>query len=354
MPKSACYTLTWLSSSQAYALYEGQGEEALDLVLDSPAWSEWLSQISSFAFHGHHGSYTARKERRRQGGQYWYAYARVAGKLTKRYLGRGTELTLTRLEQIAQALWRAPQAAVHQEEGASSRPRPASPTPPGRKTEHASGVGGRKAEVPPDTLLASKLQVPRPRPHLVHRPCLIHQLQQGLERPLILLSAPAGFGKSTLLADWLASHTIPCAWLSLEPQDNDPARFLSYLLAALQTTDPRLGVGWRAPASPHPLQPPRLESLLTALLNDLQARRTSDREHVVLVLDDYHVITNEAIHAALRFLLEHLPPSCTWYSRPAKTRRCRWPACVAETTCWNCGPPISSSRTRKPPPSLWR
>ena len=222
MPKSACYTLSWLSSSQAYALYEGQGDEALDLVFDSPSWSEWLSQLSSFAFHGHNGSYTARKEHRRRGGQYWYAYARVAGKLTKRYLGRGTDLTLTRLEQVAQALWLAPQAAVHQEEGrASSRPRPASPTPRGRKTEHQSGVGGRKAGVPagisglpPDTLLTSKLQVPRPRPHLVHRPHLLQQLQQGLERSLTLISAPAGFGKSTLLADWLASHAIPFAWLA--------------------------------------------------------------------------------------------------------------------------------------------
>src|SRR4249920_1551178 len=142
MPKSACYTLTWSSSSQAYVLCEGQGEEARELVLDSPAWSLRVSQLASFAFHGHNGSYTARQEHRQRGGQYWYAYARVAGKLTKRYLGRGTELTLTRLEQVAQALWLEPPAAVPQEEAsASSRPRPASPTPAGRKAEHQSGVG---------------------------------------------------------------------------------------------------------------------------------------------------------------------------------------------------------------------
>jgi ATP/maltotriose-dependent transcriptional regulator MalT len=362
MPKSAYYTLTWLSSSQAYELYEGQGEKALDPGLDSPAWSGWVSQLSSFAFHGHNGSYTARKEHRRRGGQYWYAYARVAGKLTKRYLGRGTELTLARLEQVAQALWREPQAAVHQEEAsASSRSRSASPTPPGendllpddlsaadawssggarrgrsrfdrldadvdvqhsagrdngvggRKTEHQSGVGGRKAEVPPvlsglpsDTLLASKLQVPRLRPHLVHRPRLLQQLQQGLERTLILLSAPAGFGKSTLLADWLASCAIPATWFSLDPQDNDPARFISYLLAALQTCNPQLAVSRKALL--HSLQAAALERVLTLLINDLQAQRTGEWDHVVLVLDDYHVITNESIHAALCFLLEHLPP----------------------------------------------
>jgi LuxR family transcriptional regulator, maltose regulon positive regulatory protein len=349
MPKSACYTLTWLSSSQAYELYEGQGEEALDLVLDSPAWSEWLSQISSFAFHGHLGSYTARKEHKRRGGEYWYAYARVAGKLTKRYLGRGTELTLTRLEQVAQALWREPPAAVHQEEGrAPSRPRPASHMPPGetiflsddlsaagawssdgarscrprfarrdngvggRKTEHASGVGVRKDEVspaifglPPDMLLASKLQVPRPRPHLVHRPRLLHHLQQGLERALTLISAPAGFGKSTLLADWLVSFAIPATWFSLEPQDNDLSRFLSYLRAALQTYDPQLRA--RTLALHHPLSSPPLEAVLTLLMNDLQARMTGDRAHLVLVLDNYQVITDESIHAVLSFLLEHLP-----------------------------------------------
>src|SRR5438552_12944574 len=140
MPKSACYTLTWSSSSQTYALYEGKGEEARELVLDSPTWSLRVSQLASFAFHGLNGSYTARQEHRQRGGQYWYAYARVAGKLTKRYLGRGTELTLTRLEQVAQALWLEPPtavaavAAVPQEEArASSRPRPASPTPAGRK-----------------------------------------------------------------------------------------------------------------------------------------------------------------------------------------------------------------------------
>jgi LuxR family maltose regulon positive regulatory protein len=317
MPKSAYYTLTWSSSSQAYALCEGQGEEALEL--DSPAWSLRVSQLASFAFHGHNGSYTARQEHRQRGGQYWYAYARVAGKLTKRYLGRGTELTLTRLEQVAQALWLEPPAAVaavpQEEASASSRPRPASPTPAGRKTEHQSGVGGRTAGgpavlagLPPDMLLASKLQGPPLRPHLVPRPRLLHQLQQGLERTLILLSAPAGCGKSTLLAEWLASGALPFAWLALEPADNEPAHFCSSLLAALQTTDPRLGGRWRAQVSSQPLHPPRVERLLTALLNELLARGSDEGDHVVLVLDDYHVITNEAIHAALRLLLEHRPP----------------------------------------------
>jgi len=307
MPKRACYAVTWSSSNQAYELYEGQGDDALDLIADSLAWSVWVSQISSFAFQGQNGSCTARKERKQRGGGYWYAYARVEGKLSKRYLGRDTDLTLTRLEQVAKGFW-----FDHPRVGAQDRARRDSGVG-GRKIEHKSSVDGRKAEVSPvisglptDPLLATKLHAPRPRPHLVHRPRLLQRLQQGLEQTLILLSAPAGFGKSTLLADWLTACTIPAAWLSLEPRDNDPARFLSYLLAALQTSDPQLGASEQALL--HPLHRASLESVLTLLINNLQARTTGDHEHIVLVLDNYHVITNRSIHHALSFLLEHLPP----------------------------------------------
>src|ERR1700694_3876485 len=99
MPKTARYTLTRSSLRQAYELYESQESEALDLVPESPAWLVWVNQISSFAFHGKNGSYTARKERKQRGDEYWYAYVRVEGKLTKRYLGRGIDLTPDRLER---------------------------------------------------------------------------------------------------------------------------------------------------------------------------------------------------------------------------------------------------------------
>src|SRR2546425_1249752 len=343
MPKSACYTLTWLSSNQAYELYEGQEDDLLALAPGSPAWLVWVSQVSSFAFHGQNGSCTVRKERKLRGGGYWYAYARVAGNLTKRYLGRDTDLTLARLEQVAQAFRLDPPAVVHQKEArASSPPQPAVPTPReanglladslsqahawssagpqpqrdsgvgGRQTEQESGAG-RQAEVsaliaglPSEPLLATKLHAPRPRSYLLHRPRLLYRVQEGRERALTLLSAPAGFGKSTLLGDWLNSGAIPAAWLSLEPRDDDPARFLSYLLAALQTYDPQLGM--IAQALHHPLPSPPVEAVLTLLINDLQARMTGDHEHVVLVLDNYHVITKGSIHSALSFLLEHRPP----------------------------------------------
>jgi LuxR family transcriptional regulator, maltose regulon positive regulatory protein len=151
-------------------------------------------------------------------------------------------------------------------------------------------------------LLATKLHVPRPRTRLVSRTHLIERLQQGVERALTLISAPPGFGKTTLLAQWLAQSSMPVAWLSLEAEDNDPTRFLPYLIAALQTLDPQIGT--TALAMLHTPQPPSPQVVLAVLTNDLVERRAGD---VVLVLDDYHVITADPIQRGMAFLLEHLP-----------------------------------------------
>src|SRR5918997_1470781 len=151
-------------------------------------------------------------------------------------------------------------------------------------------------------ILATKLYVPPPQPRVVLRPRLIEHLNEGLHRRLILVSAPAGFGKTTLLGEWLAGCGRPAAWLSLDEGDSDPARFLSYLLAALQTVAPDIGEGVLGTLqSP---QPPPTESTLTALLNDMNA----SPDGLVLVLDDYHVIDARVVDNALAFLLEHLPP----------------------------------------------
>src|SRR5579859_1943951 len=133
-------------------------------------------------------------------------------------------------------------------------------------------------------ILATKLYIPPPRPHIVLRPRLIERLNEGLHCKLIFISAPAGFGKTTLVSEWLAGGARPVAWLSLEDQENDPARFLTYLVAVLQTVVATIGEGvLNALQSPQP--PP--EAILTTLLNDL----TTIREQFVLVLDDYHMIT---------------------------------------------------------------
>src|SRR5947209_167836 len=127
MPKVACHTLTWSPVHHAY-VYESQGHEALEIVPESPTWLVTIGQVSSFAFHGKYGSYTARKERKQRGGEYWCAYARVGGKLTKRYVGRSCDLTLARLEQVAQELWDAlPVAPPPKDARAAFRSVPSSP-----------------------------------------------------------------------------------------------------------------------------------------------------------------------------------------------------------------------------------
>ncbi len=154
----------------------------------------------------------------------------------------------------------------------------------------------------PTPILATKLYLPGLRPNLVLRPRLLKRLNEGLHRTLTLISAPAGFGKTTLLSAWLAGCARPAAWLSLEDQDSDPTRFLTYLIAALQTHAPTIGAG--VLGALHSPQPPPPEALLTALLNDL----STIRDPFVLVLDDYHVIDAQAVDLALTYLVEHLPP----------------------------------------------
>src|ERR671914_935160 len=151
-------------------------------------------------------------------------------------------------------------------------------------------------------ILTTKLYIPPPQPKVVLRPRLIECLNEGLDRKLSLISAPAGSGKTTLLSEWLAGRSQPAAWLSLDEGDNDPTRFLAYLVAALRTIAPNIGEGLLgALQSP---QPPPTESVLTALLNEI----TTVPDKFVLVLDDYHVIDARPVDDALAFLIEHLPP----------------------------------------------
>ncbi len=153
-------------------------------------------------------------------------------------------------------------------------------------------------------LLTTKLYMPPVGPRWVPRPHLIQQLEEGLHlgQRMTLVSAPAGFGKTTLLSEWLRQADRPVTWLSLDDGDNDPTRFLAYLIAALQKIDPAIGQSAQATLqATHPLP---MESLLTTLINDIVAAA----EPFILVLDDYHVIETPAIHQAVSFLLDHMPP----------------------------------------------
>ena len=156
-------------------------------------------------------------------------------------------------------------------------------------------------------ILATKLYIPQPRAKIVLRPRLIEQLNEGLVGKLTLLSAPAGFGKTTLVSEWVARCGQPVAWLSLDEGDHDPIRFLTYLVSALQTLPPKTGganIGEGVLALLQSPQPPSTESILTNLLNEI----TTIPDHFILVLDDYHLIDSRPVDQVLTFLLEHLPP----------------------------------------------
>ena len=152
-----------------------------------------------------------------------------------------------------------------------------------------------------DILIRTKLRLPFTRPALVSRPRLEQQLAAGLQGPLTLLIAPAGFGKTTLLASLAAACSMPVAWLSLDQNDNQALRFLRYLIAAVQAADSTIGSDAAQVAGA--AEPATAEAILTLLINDLDAAVGE----MALVLDDYHLIGNPAIHTALAFLLDNCP-----------------------------------------------
>ena len=173
------------------------------------------------------------------------------------------------------------------------------------------GLPGEAVTTSP--LLATKLYVPQWRPGLVSRPRLVERLDQGTERKLTLVSAPAGFGKTTLLAEWLGASPAserPAAWVSLDQRDNDPALFWAYFIAALQTV--QSGIGESTLSLLQSPQPPPIEALLGTLLNEITAiaddPSTGSSKSFVVILDDYHLIDAEPVHSGITFLLSHLPP----------------------------------------------
>src|SRR6266567_4143690 len=181
------------------------------------------------------------------------------------------------------------------EEQMQNTPDPRGALPPG-------DTKGRTSE---QLLLVTKLAMPPVRSDLVPRPRLTNQLQLGIQRPLTLIAAPAGFGKTTLLSTWLEHASLPAAWLSLEQDDDDLTRFWSYVFTALSRVHPGSGTSALAllqASTPSPLPP--IEIVLTVWINDLAALP----HEVALVLDDYHLITAQPIHRSITYLLDHLPP----------------------------------------------
>jgi LuxR family maltose regulon positive regulatory protein len=155
----------------------------------------------------------------------------------------------------------------------------------------------------PGPILRTKIYPPQMRPGIIQRPRLVHLLDRGANQKLTLISAPAGFGKTTLLTAWIAKQTLPSAWFSFDENDNDPIKFIRYLIASLQTIHPHIGTAIAASLQTQPTEAFSPNRTLTPLLNDIHELP----EQFALILEDYHKIETPEIHKALEFLIEHLP-----------------------------------------------
>src|SRR6266566_3795636 len=265
------------------------------IQVGSEAWYAWLSQPAprSFAFSSPQGTLTARREER-HGTWYWYAYRSQSGRLHKAYLGKSEELTLPRLYEVATVL-SAEGATSPRVSDTLSSPQPPAATPLSSTTS-----------MPSLHLLTTKISVPPARLNMVTRPRLTQRMNTALRGTLTLIVAPAGWGKTTLLSAWHADASLgawPLAWVSLDEGDNDPIRFWTYVISALNMLHP--GVGETPLALMYASSSPPIEDVLTSVLNALIQLPTE----TVLVLDDYHLIEAQPIHDALTYLVEHLPPN---------------------------------------------
>ena len=275
MPRVPLHALIWSPDQSLYEFYaQGQLEQRFRPADEAP-WRARLHEVTSFAFHGASGSLNVYLEGRPRGGAYWYAYHTKEGRTRKRYLGRTESISLVRLEETARALSHAKKPATAADQGM--------------------------------TLLPTKLAPPRLPGSLVERERLLTVLDEALSTPLTLLSATAGWGKTTLLSAWACWHQEQVAWLSLDELDNSPTRFWVSLIAALRRCrgfGPSFGD--TVVALLQSPQPPPLTSCLSALLQKLESREAHPAP-IVLILDDYQVIEEPTIHQSLAFWLEHQP-----------------------------------------------
>jgi LuxR family maltose regulon positive regulatory protein len=287
-----------------------QPGQQTDLIeVGTPTWFAWLEAATTFAFADAAGSFTARKERSGRSGAYWKAY-RMRGRMLRRvYLGKSSDLTLVRLQAAAQELAeRAPGIGTSRVD---------------QDLPQHDHTAGSQSPMLGALLLAAKLSIPQAPAELIARAQLVDRLNLGLRGRLTLLSAPAGFGKTTLLSAWLHGiadcrlqiadlpHSTPqpptpnpqppaLAWVSLDAEDNDPVRFWSYIIGALAGVCPGVGaVAMNARSADQG----SISAMLTGLLNTLSLLTYE----TLLVLDDYHLIDATPVHQALAFFIERLP-----------------------------------------------
>ncbi|MBA2678286.1 MAG: hypothetical protein H0U76_07835 [Ktedonobacteraceae bacterium] len=287
MPKRAQHSVNWSSERANYVWTSSENSGNPPLLKEEEGWLKWVSEHSSFAFHGRGERMNLLKEKRSRGGEgYWYAYQRRGGRMVKRYAGRSEQLSLAYLEEVA---------ALLSKEADEEKERP---------SFHSGPVSFEQ-------LLMPKLQLPRPQKSLLRREPLLDLLNRSLEYKLTIIAGPAGYGKTTLIGQWLAEQSTSAnapslACITLDEGDNDPIRFWHYIITACQQLSAEsykealeLLLAHRLP----PFKP--LGMMLTSLLNEL-----SRLEHpAVLVLDDVHVVSSPQVIESLTFFLDHLPTS---------------------------------------------
>jgi LuxR family transcriptional regulator, maltose regulon positive regulatory protein len=273
-------------------LYQSETDSDPIEVGTSP-WYDWLEQHTAFTYVDQTVTFTARKSMLRTRGSYWKAYRTRQGKLYRIHLGYSHTLTLERLQAAAQAF-----AGKH----VSGEPADVSSTQSATSRLPIHTLPRMALTVDhPMSLMQTKLYRPSNRSDLISRARLIDRLNAGLSGNVTLVSAPAGFGKTTLLAQWVQTIDRPTAWLSLDEHDNEPRVFVQSLTAALQSAFPE-AFG----ATTSLLEAPRFPSVdhvVTLFINDL----ADVPDDVILVLDDYHLMRNREIHTFLNQLVEHLP-----------------------------------------------
>lgn len=251
------------------------------IQVGSPEWFSWLPQAGRFSYDGESGKFTAQCEQRRKQ-VYWYAYRRSGGKLSKTYLGKTDELTFERLEEACfvlsgKALFQDATNRFDEQTPADSRLR-----------------------LTPSLLPPGKVNVPAPPYILVNRPRLVRQINT----PFTIISAPSGFGKTTLLHDWKQTCGFPVAWLALDETDNVPQRFWFSLAMSLQTIGAEYGKELLSYLNTSASS--NLQEIIVHLTNDI-ARASASSQHLGLVLDDFHNINSSEVYDFLQQWLAYFP-----------------------------------------------
>jgi LuxR family maltose regulon positive regulatory protein len=262
------------------------------IIVGTPAWYDWLEHHTAFLFVDLVGAFTAHKSDTNPGDQYWKAFRTRQGKRYRVHLGQLHALTLERLQAVARML-----AGEHALDETTAVDKADAAASKHAVPRTAANLGS------PDSLIRTKLYPPRTSSDMISRARLIERLNAGLSGGNItLVSAPAGFGKTTLLVEWVETTNRPTAWLSLDEHDNELAVFVHGLVAALQTVFPDafhvIASLHKAPQFPSP------DHVATLLINDL----ADVPEDVILVLDEYHTIHQSDVHTLLDRLIRHLPP----------------------------------------------